>query len=635
VTPTPVATTVAVVTAPKACTPIGPGANLKGCDLHGADLSAADLEGANLTGANLTGANLSGADLVTANLNKANLTYAFLNTAYMSKANLRGADLSDAKVVNLDLTGAFLQSANLTGADLTGTTLNNAFLQSARLTNANLRGAYMYKADLSGTILNNADLTNADLSSSDLSDATLTAAILSRANLTGADLSYSDLSYANLFQANLTGATLGWANLTGARLNNAILNNAILNSANLTGASLTGATLTGANLTGANLTGANLTGATWTDAICQNGEKATGNPAACYAPVATTTPVDCTKFKIGADLEGCDLSDKDVTYRKLTSANLKNVNLTGADLTGTLLVDADLTGVTWTGATCPSGEKATGSPADCLAPAKTWDTLYWTNAKAGNKFDWVLPPTTQLKSMVVAPVAATVTKQGSCKSWPAKPSTNGLPGAVAQSALVKWIAAGFAPANFEIWMRGIDGAAGNPTQATIDEFDRCVAAEGFDFSKVKDGGKAQGVLCILDSGDTNTCSVPPPSGYKYGVMRGPQMMGTDAQNSGPNYEYKKVRALATHHFAEMYEPGYYGVAKTCPANPTDYGVQIGFYIAGNGNSRGATNSVPFLGGNAAKCPTAHGDLPAVMAAMGSPFYNSVGIWSSGSTLQGE
>ena len=385
---------------------------------------------------------------------------------------------------------------------------------------------------------------------------------------------------------------------------------------------MSGADLSGADLSGADLSGANLTGATWTDATCQNGEKATGSPADCVSSVATTTPVDCTKFKIGADLEGCDLSDKDLQNVKLTSASLKNANLSGANLKGALLVDADLTGVTWTGATCPSGEKATGSPADCLAPVKTWDTLYWTNSKNGNKFDWVLPPTTQLQSMVVAPVA---TRKNSCVSW----KGNGLPGAVAHSALEAWMAGGFDPANFEIWMRGNDGAAGNPTQATIDEFDRCVAAEGFDFSKVKDGGKAQGVLCILDSGDTNTCLVPPPSGYKYGVMSGPHMMGPT------NVKYPAAYNLADTHLAEMYEPDYYGVAETCPTNPTDYGVQIGFYIAGTGNSRGATNPVPFLGGNKAKCDTAPGDLPAVMAAMGSPYYGSVGVWSSGSMLSGE
>jgi hypothetical protein len=327
------------------------------------------------------------------------------------------------------------------------------------------------------------------------------------------------------------------------------------------------------------------------------------------------------------NLKGAHFKKVNLLVVNLTNVALTNVALTGADLTGARLVDADLTGVTWTGATCPSGEKATGSPADCLAPVETWDTLYWTNSKNGNKFDWVLPPTTQLQSMVVAPVATT---KNSCDSW----KGNGLPGAVAQSALEKWMAGGFDPANFEIWMRGNDGPKGNPTQATIDEFDRCVAAEGFDFSKVKDGGKAQGVLCILDSGDPNTCLVPPPSGYKYGVMKGPQMMGTDAQSSGPNYVDKKARALATHHFAEMYELAYY--AGTCPSNPSDYGVQIGFYIAGYGNSRGATNPVPFLGGgNKASCPTAPGDLPAVMAAMGSPFYGSVGVWSSGSMLSGE
>lgn len=244
--------------------------------------------------------------------------------------------------------------------------------------------------------------------------------------------------------------------------------------------------------------------------------------------------------------------------------------------------------------------------------APVWDVVYWTNSNKGSVFDWTLPPSDQIHSMVAAPTNA----NPDCSAWGGMTT----PGAAAGSALQAWLTNGGSASDFQIWMRARDGVP--PTSAQIDQFNTCVAQDCPECAQVANGGKATGVLCILDAGSTNTCDVTPPAGMSFGIMRGPQMMGTD-----PGYAYASQRSLASAHFGEMYEPGLLG--GTCPTDPHAYGTAVADYIDGHANSRGASNAAPTLGGNGADCPLPSADLPAALASMGSTHYSQFSLWSSG------
>lgn len=244
--------------------------------------------------------------------------------------------------------------------------------------------------------------------------------------------------------------------------------------------------------------------------------------------------------------------------------------------------------------------------------APVWDVVYWTNSNKGSTFDWALPPADQIRRMVAAPTNS----NPDCSAW----GGMATPGAAAASALSAWTTNGGLASDFHIWMRARDGVP--PTSDQINQFNTCVAQDCPGCSQTANGGKASGVLCILDAGSTNTCDVLPPAGMDFGIMRGPQMMGTD-----PGYPFASQRAAATAHFGEMYEPELLG--GSCPPDPHTYGSAVASYITGHDNSRGASNAAPTLGGNGADCPLSSASLPAALAAMGSTYYSQFSLWSSG------
>ena len=244
--------------------------------------------------------------------------------------------------------------------------------------------------------------------------------------------------------------------------------------------------------------------------------------------------------------------------------------------------------------------------------APVWDVVYWTNSNKGSIFDWALPPADQIRSMVAAPTNA----NPDCSAW----GGMATPGAAAASALSAWMTNGGSVSDFHIWMRARDGVP--PSSDQVNQFNTCVAQDCPDCGQAANGGKASGVLCILDAGSTNTCDVLPPAGMDFGIMRGPQMMGTD-----PGYAFAAQRTNATAHFGEMYEPDLLG--GTCPTDPHAYGSAVTSYIDGHPNSRGASNAAPTLGGNGANCPLASSSLSAALAAMGSSHYSQFSLWSSG------
>ena len=368
-------------------------------------------------------------------------------------------------------------------------------------------------------------------------------------------------------------------------------------------------------------------------------------PAVSASLIPTASAIsDCsaTQIKPNADLTGCNLKGL-----HLLGADLTNVILTNATLKNANLIKAILTNVTWTGATCPSGNMAAGSPVvNCDAPAPTtaagkpgWDSVFWTPSNAGDKFDWNLKDI-DVSQMIVAPANTWLPNHmpagGACQPW------GGIsdPARVVNSALNEWINTGHDPKNFKIWMRGRDGEPPNQTQ--IDQFDTCVATPftgKLDFSQINNGAGpgATGVLCILDKNSANTCDVPPPKTYQYGVMDGPTMMGTD-----PNFPQQAIRAMAQYHFGEMYEPDLFGgkmtqskpsVAVGCPS-VSQLGASVSFYIDAHPNSRGPTpmNNAPTLGANGAHCPVDPTQLSVVLKDMGSTFYHQFSLWSSGSKL---
>ncbi len=335
------------------------------------------------------------------------------------------------------------------------------------------------------------------------------------------------------------------------------------------------------------------------------------SPSATSAPASTTTatPSPSASASSSTSPTSCSVqqSASSTTVVHATAANAAlNVAAHHTMLANSALSDGQLAHIT-----CQQQQAQTDYRAAATA-APVWDVVYWTNSNRGSVFDWALPPANQIRSMVAAPTNA----NPNCSAW----GGMATPGAAAASALSAWTTNGGSASDFHLWMRARDGVP--PTSDQIDQFNACVAQDCPECGQTANGGKASGVLCILDAGSTNTCDVLPPAGMDFGIMRGPQMMGTD-----PGYAFAAQRAKATAHFGEMYESDLLG--GTCPTDPHAYGSAVASYIDGHANSRGATNAAPTLGGNGAKCPLQSSSLSAALAAMGSSHYSQFGLWSSG------
>lgn len=251
-----------------------------------------------------------------------------------------------------------------------------------------------------------------------------------------------------------------------------------------------------------------------------------------------------------------------------------------------------------------SDSDSSGSSAFISIEKIKWTALYWTNSNRGKSFDWTLPTDGSIGRLIAMPTNS----NDNCSAWGGMDT----PGITAQGALDAWVASGGSSGDFEVWMRARDGQ--NPTASAINTFDGCVQQD------CPTCPKATGVLCILDSGSANTCLSPPPAGYTYGVMRGPQMMGTFS-----SYAYEEARSLSQVHFGEVYD---LSISTPCPSTGRDFGNFVETYVDAHANSRGATNAAPTFGGNGATCPLAPDQLPDALEAMSTQYFDRIGLWSS-------
>lgn len=168
----------------------------------------------------------------------------------------------------------------------------------------------------------------------------------------GVDLSGQDLSDANLTGADLTGANLTNANFDGAQLSGAILNKVIATGAKFPEARLIGAHLNSAVLGYVDFYRAQLGEAVLTGADLSH----TNFDHAFMTRTAINRATGSSQIFTSAQLTGAD-----ATGANLQLANFSNANMRGLDYSKNTVVS----GATFNGATCPSGSKATGTPARC------------------------------------------------------------------------------------------------------------------------------------------------------------------------------------------------------------------------------------------------------------------------------
>eukprot|EP00516_Mucochytrium_quahogii_P004117 CAMPEP_0203761590 /NCGR_PEP_ID=MMETSP0098-20131031/14642_1 /ASSEMBLY_ACC=CAM_ASM_000208 /TAXON_ID=96639 /ORGANISM=" , Strain NY0313808BC1" /LENGTH=259 /DNA_ID=CAMNT_0050655643 /DNA_START=23 /DNA_END=799 /DNA_ORIENTATION=+ len=243
-----------------------------------------------------------------------------------------------------------------------------------------------------------------------------------------------------------------------------------------------------------------------------------------------------------------------------------------------------------------------GSQAKSLRSSAQLDSLYWVPSNSAPEFNWTLD--SYVTTSVGSFVAMVTNSNPDCSAW----GGMATPGVAAKSMYDKMILANGKPNQFKLFMRPRDGEA--PTQQAIDTFYKCVLQ---DFPQAP---APEGVLCIRDSGSTNTCTSLPPKNYTYGLMAGPNVM-----KSMPFTQDKSIAAQLR--FGELYEPSLVGKSCSITWTGSQYASAAKAYLSKHGPYN-STSMVPSFGGSGANCPMAYSALPGLISGMAG--YSRLALW---------